>query len=301
MRSLPMCLILLGAKCPEPAPEAPGPGGVDDPPGDPPPNGDSLGPIDWEPFLDASFQGALTVISGATAGATDSTITSVNALFFTYEVGETCTHADLNGYCFDRSCTLTIPPSPITTFGAGVVDIVGLREPVQLVEEINYDGLYTFFESGTPSYYLPGADVTATASGDEVPAFVLTTPAPDQNLTLTEPPPPSGYAPVTVSPDADLFYTWVPSANGNVVVALRALIGPYDTRLIQCSQFADAGELVVPLSDIADFDAPAALESIRYTSTEFISVGDFVVMLELGSPVVGPDGTAFPIRTLIFE
>jgi hypothetical protein len=254
---------------------------------------------------DSAIAGFVYALSGSLGeGAAQPTPTSVTAGFSTNDgnVG-TCTKTSLDDQCFELSCLVTQVGQPVW-FGAGILDVAGLLEPVQLVEG-PYEGVYpSFFVAGAPSYYVPGADVTVTASGDDVPAFTLTAPTPDQNLTVTDPPPPIGALPETVPRDADRHFAWIAPTLGKVTVRLALLTGrPDETRVIQCTRLGDPliNEMVVPLSQVEEFDAQSAIESISYSSDATTIAGQFAVTLELASPVRTPEGAPYGSRTLLFE
>jgi hypothetical protein len=254
---------------------------------------------------EVAFTGFVIAQSGTVGnGATETTTTSVTAGFVSNEgASGTCTKRLLGQDCVDVTCLVTQVGQPVS-FGAGTLDVVGLLEPVQLAEG-PYEGLYTsFFVAGGPSYYVPGADVTVTASGDDVPAFTVTAPTPEQNLIVTDPPPPVGYAPETVPRDADRHFAWVAPGVGKVTVELVVLTGrPDETRVIQCSRLGDplVNELLLPLSQVEEFNAPSAIESWSYTSEAATTAGQFAITLGLGSPVLTTEGQPYGTRTLLFE
>lgn len=259
-------------------------------------------------LADASV-GFVVVTSGEVpANGPSSTATAATAGFSTIEGQQTeCTRVTLSEDCSDVTCTLSGASIPsFTLFSAGVIDIAGLREPVQLLEGDGvYEGFYqSFYVSNDASYFLPGEDVTATASGDAVPPLTLTATTPDQNLVLIEPSISSRASLVSVPVGADLRYEWVAPSTGKITVALDVLTGsPTETRRISCSRLGAplVNEVVIPLSQKDIFNAgTTALERIVYTSDATTVAGAFEVIFELGAPVVTQDGVLFTPRTLSF-
>jgi len=256
-------------------------------------------------YLLSFFTGFILVQSGELPAsvATQGSITTASAGFTTREGEEqTCTKRTLSRDCFDLSCTVT-KVGTIVAFGAGTLDVAGLAQPIQLVEGA-YEGVYTpFFVANSPSYFQPGVDATATAAGGTVPAFTLTTASPDQNLTVIEPPPPS--APTEAVPrDVDRRYEWLPTSFGKVTVRLDVQTGSLgEFRTLQCSRLGLplVNEMVLPLSEVDDFNEPSAIETIQYSSDATTMAGDFAVTFELLSVVVAPDGSPYSTRTLLFE
>ncbi len=231
-------------------------------------------------------------------------ITSASAGFFLDEnESDQCVRKSLGEYCSDTTCSLSPPAAALVS--AGTLDLAGLTEPIQLVEGDGvYEGFYqSYFVSNAPSYFVPGQEVSVTASGDVVPAFTLAAPAPDQYLEVVDPPPPTLPYEV-VSPDVDRRVAWTPTSRGKVTV--RLLVGgPTSLRTIECSRLGTplVDEIIIPLSEKDAFNAEVtyATEMISYTSDATTTAGEFSVIFEMVSQVVDPSGAVYAARFLQFE
>jgi len=282
--------------------------GDDDTPTDSDSDTDLVGDTDFEPtttsYESSTLSGFVTMTSGEVpAAGPANTFTAVSAGFLNAEGKvEECVRRQLTEDCVDLSCEV-ISVGGFVGVSAGTIDLVGLLQPIQLVEI--YEGLYGgFFVPTGPSYYTPGQDVTVTASGGDVPAFSLTTPAPNQNLTLIEPDRAPGSTQVTLPAATDIRYTWAPTDLGAVTVSLYVLQPPPTLRSIQCSRLGTplVNETIVPLAKAAEFaEIPAALESVTYTSTVLTVAGAYPVTFELSSPVITQTGELYQPRTILFE
>jgi hypothetical protein len=267
-------------------------------------------PVGTTTYVADASVGFVFVSSGEVpSNGPNSTATAVTAGFVTDDQQVACTRRTLSADCSDVTCArtgATIPSSTLSS--AGVIDIAGLRDPVQLVEGDGvYEGFYSsFYVSNEASYYVPGEDVTVTASGDAVAAFSLTATTPDQNLVLIDVPSSASRASLVPLPlGTDLQYVWAPPNTGRVTVALDVLTGsPTLTRRIACRRLGTPliDEVVIPLSEVDDFNAgTVAFETISYAADATTVAGDFPVTLELVAPVVTEDGSLVTFRTLSFD
>jgi hypothetical protein len=289
--------LLLGSSCPG---ERPLDGGDDDNPAD-----TDISNTDATTTTLAGPRFGFTTVSSGTipAAPPNSTPTSATAGFLDAGAITECIRVVLDENCAELTCTV-LDQGSVGGVSAGTIEIVGLTSPIELVESDLYPGLYPgFYQASGPSFFAPGAEVTVTASGETVPAFSLTTPAPHQNLVLTDPEPADGPTPVTITSDTDLRYAWEPVDGGEIQIGLSFLEGPDAMRSITCSRLGSplVNEVVIPLVDKDRYNGIAALESVRYFSSVTTQVGDYAVTFELSSPVVTAAGTAYPPRTILFD
>lgn len=88
-----------------------------------------------------------------------------------------------------------------------------------------------------------------------------------------------------------------------ITVTVQKLDGPDAGTELVCSRLATplVNEVILPLSEVDEFRAGTALETVRYTSTAFGMVGEFAVLFELAAPVADAKGGFYGVRLLKFE
>jgi len=265
---------------------------------------DSDGPV--PPGSDNPYQGLVAVASGVLGPPVRSLTvvpsnTIASAYFYTNE-GEVsdCTDRPIGHNCFVHSCTLSQPGTTVL-FGAGTIDFGGLTQTIQLLEQPDHSYLQ-FLDFVSPSYFTPGTDVTVSAGGGDVPAFGATVVAPDQNLPIVDPPAPTAeQEPVPL--DTDRRVEWAATSRGKVTVRIVKLDGADYGTMLSCSRLATPliNEVVIPLSQVHEFNSGAAAEQIFYTSDVRVTAGQFSVLFELRSPVVTPAGDPYFDRPLLLQ
>jgi hypothetical protein len=183
------------------------------------------------------------------------------------------------GACYQSRCTGSMETK---TASAGTIFIEGLTLPVTL-EDAGDEAYEAFFEH--KRLFSGGESVTIVSSGDEVPAFRASMPAPPQP-TLVRPSISDSDAIVNASKSTDLELAWTGGGAGLVRVSFQSSAGVFD-----CDFDARDGLAVVPRDALSRMGR-TALMSVTALGTTFVAAGDWGISLTLRTDARLPNGHA---------
>ena len=180
------------------------------------------------------------------------------------------------GPCVVTSCTPSDGgvASPAPT--AGVIDVAGGVEPVQLTP--GGDGKYTAVQ-GTKSLFDGGEVLTYTAAGADVPAFQDTVKAPEQ-ITVSLPAPVTPPAKLVVSHSSDLKMAW--TGGGQSPVKVMIAVG---STSLGCTFDVASGAGSIPAAALAHLPAGTGGFSLSTQTLKAIQAGAFTV--DLSASMIG--------------
>jgi len=161
--------------------------------------------------------------------------------------------------------------APATPRSAGVLTVGGGGARAR----IPFDGTYELYLA--TALFPPGADVTASAPGDALPAFTLTARMPPPLARVD----PGGLA---LAPGRPLTVRWTPAGDASRVrIRLGADRGdgPWPSIVVECDRPDDAGEVAVPQAMVDALADPEAWgcdvcldhEAVRYQRADTTLAG----------------------------
>jgi hypothetical protein len=206
---------------------------------------------------------------------------SASAGFFSN--GRICTTQETIGPCIVQQCDFNATPPAIS---AGAITLTGGTRPITLAPAA--DQTYPTLNVQTGLLFDPGATITFSAAGAEVPAFEKSLAMPAK-ATITSPAePPSGSPFLTFDRGQDFTVTWSGGGEGLMQIAL---FGPDSSQLISCRFEASAGSGTLPASALGRLDAGQGGFSMAVFTTTEEFAGDWAVELSGIFNAVWPDNS----------
>jgi hypothetical protein len=174
----------------------------------------------------------------------------------------------------------------VTPFSAGTIEITGAAMPITLTPTAGnaYNAV-----SGAVQLFQGGETITFDAAGADVPAFLVTVPAPPP-LSVVQPP----AAPVTtLSGSVEFVPTWTPVADGEVTILMMVEPSPTLLAVVSCNFPASAGSGTVP-AGIMSALGPSAGGTLDITLQHEVLVpaGEWTVHAVVQQIAVRSDGEA---------
>ena len=214
------------------------------------------------------LQGGSIIVEQATFGAM--TVYSVTAGFFAPHTGISCTRM-VEGACQLDTCTAS---NPGTEPQAGTITVTSPDATATIMPGAN--SLYAPVNGMTAFWNNAGETITAQAAGGDIPAFMLSVPAPGK-VTLTAPTFQSPTTPLLVDTAQDLMVTWTGTSPGKVSVTLDAAATA--TVSVACFFDASAGQGAVPSSLLGQLQKGKGGFTAYMSSTALANPGAYAVEL----------------------
>jgi len=153
---------------------------------------------------------------------------------------------------------------------AGTIMVAGAAAPVALVPDAG--GNYPPYTSETGALFAPGARLSVSAAGDDVPAFSISTIAPSV-VTVTQP---ALGASLVVDRTVDLSFGWTGAMSGNVRIEL-SVGGAAAREALVCVATATEGHVGMPPSGLAMLPAGSGRYEVRVETDDTIGAGTWTV------------------------